>query len=173
MKNSIRSFAIVVFLVANLSSFSQFSVGIGGGIFRNDGSGNDSQLGPQIQLNYNVNDNIRIGAHFGYYTNSSDFIGTKISFISMPISVSTEYAFMTDAISPYAGIDIGALKYGISSDGNSEFGDGMLNIAPKLGINYNISESWGLNLHGKYHFLLSDGNQYGALSFNLGLIKNF
>ncbi|MEN9332979.1 MAG: hypothetical protein RLY35_159 [Bacteroidota bacterium] len=173
MKNSIKAFAILVFMVANLSSFSQFSVGVGGGIFRNDGSGNDSQLGPQIQLNYNVTDNIRIGAHFGYYKNSTDFLGTKISIISMPVSLSAEYAFMTDAISPYAGIDVGMLKSGISSDGNSEFGDGMLNIAPKLGINYNINDSWGLNLHGKYHFLLYDGSQYNALSFNLGVIKNF
>ena len=170
MKKTIKFFLLSAFICATQFTQAQFSVSLGGGMMKWEDI--DAQLGPQLGINYQI-ENIRIGANLGYYTKSDDFFGTKLSIISFPIALSGEYAFSDNAFSPYIGADFGIFRFGFGGDGEREFGDAALNLAPKAGFNFSFSDDWAINAHGKYHVIMSDGESSNAISFNLGIVKSF
>ncbi len=161
MKNSIKFILLSTFICVAQFTQAQFSVSLGGGMMKWEDI--DAQLGPQLGINYQI-ENIRIGANLGYYTKSEDFFGTKLSIISFPIALSGEYAFSDN---------FGIFRFGFGGDGEREFGDAALNLAPKAGFNFSFSDDWAINAHGKYHVIMSDGESSNAISFNLGIVKSF
>ena len=171
MKKLIQLAFAATLIFAAQSSFAQVSVSAGVGLFKFEDA--DGEIGPQFAVNYNVSDKLRIGANLGYYTKSYDFIGEKITSINFPIALSGEYAFSTEKISPYVGVDLGILRAGSRYDGTSEFGDSALNLASKAGLNIGLSDDFGINVHAKYHIFKYDGYSFSGISLNLGVVKTF
>ena len=91
----------------------------------------------------------------------------------MPLALSGEYSFSTEKVSPYVGLDLGIYRSGLSGGGESLWFDSMLNVAPKAGLNIGLSDSYGLNVHAKYHLLKYEDVSTNAISINFGVFKNF
>ena len=163
-------FAAIIMLAAH-SSFAQVSVSAGIGLFKFDDL--DGEIGPQVAVNYNVSEKLRIGANLGYYSKSETIAGEKYSSLSMPIALSSEYSFSTEKISPYVGLDLGIYKFGAKIGGTTDMSDSFLNFASKAGLNIGLSDSFGLNVHAKYHLLKYEDFSTNAISINLGVVKNF
>ncbi len=171
MKKLIQLAFAATLIFAAQSSFAQVSVSAGVGLLKFEDA--DGEIGPQFAFNYNVSDKLRIGASLGYYTHSEKIGGEKYSSISMPVALSGEYAFSTEKISPYVGLEFGILRPGFKGDGTTVWGDSWLNVAPKAGLNIGLSDSFGLNVHAKYHYLKWEDYNTSGISLNLGVVKTF
>jgi hypothetical protein len=171
MKKLVQFAFVATLLFAAQSSFAQVSVSAGVGLFKFDDF--VGEIGPQVAVNFNVSEKLRIGANLGYYTHSETFAGEKYSSISMPVALSSEYSFSTEKISPYVGLDLGIFKFGARSAGTTEMSDSFLNFASKAGVNIGLSDSFGLNVHAKYHLLKYEDYSTNAISINLGVVKTF
>jgi outer membrane protein W len=171
MKKLIQLAFAATLIFAAQSSFAQVSVSAGTGMFKGEDA--DGQIGLQMAFNYNVSDKIRIGANLGSYSKSETSGGEKFSYRSMPVALSGEYSFSTEKVSPYVGLDLGIFRVGYSGGGSTEWFDSWLNLAPKAGLNVGLSDSFGLNVHAKYHLLKYEDFSTSGISFNLGVFKNF
>ena len=171
MKKLIQLAFAATLIFAAQSSFAQVSVSAGTGMFKGEDA--DGQIGLQMAVNYNVSDKIRIGASLGYYSKSYTDGGDKLSVLSMPLALSGEYSFSTEKVSPYVGLEFGILRPGFKGDGTTVWGDSWLNVAPKAGLNIGLSDSFGLNVHAKYHYLKWEDYNTSGISLNLGVVKTF
>jgi hypothetical protein len=129
----------------------------------------DPMFGWNLAGKYNINDDIRVGLNVGRY--SVDFIGDAKYFI-MPITGLFEYSFSQEKISPYAGIDLGLYRSGVSG-GSTTISSTSFGFAPAAGLNYGINEKLSLNANAKYNVILFEGDSGSAFGLNAGVVYNF
>jgi opacity protein-like surface antigen len=129
----------------------------------------DPMFGWNLAGKYNVNDDIRVGLNLGRYT-VSFFEDAK--FFIMTITGLFEYSFSEEKISPYAGIDLGLYRSGISG-GSVTLSSTSFGFAPAAGLNFGINDNLSLNANAKYNVILFEGESDSAFGLNAGVVYKF
>jgi outer membrane protein W len=157
---------------------SQVSATLNGGIFLPPDI-EETFLGANLALKYDLTDDMRAGLSLGWYNYSEGDSDFKVGISYMPISALYEYRFLNGAFRPYAGINAGLYMTSVrvsflgesDSDSVADFG-----FAPVIGADYAISDNFGINFNAKYHFILDGGDEYEnttAIAINLGVTYSF
>ncbi|MFM7911324.1 MAG: outer membrane beta-barrel protein, partial [Bacteroidota bacterium] len=104
-------------------SFAQLSVGATGGAVIWSAQGESISFpGGTLTLRYGIGENIRVGANLGYFVKSVNEGDLDISgsISGVPITGTFEYSFGGESFSPYAGLDLGFYRLGVSVDVDGE-----------------------------------------------------
>lgn len=162
-------FKLIVILTlicySNVHAQPEAGVTLGPQFFTNGGG---TGLGGALHGRYWLQDNLRIGLNFGFYSWSESDASLNI----IPISGSVEYVLALNQLNAFAGADLGA--YIISAKADTGFGDfgassTKLGLAPTIGVEYPLNDKLTLHSNLKYNLLFVEGGS-GFLGLNLGLI---
>ena len=162
-------------------SFAQLSVGATGGavIWSAEGESNTFP-GGTLTLRYGIGEKIRVGANLGYFVKSVNEVDGDLdisgSISGVPITGTFEYSFGGESFSPYAGLDLGFYRLGVSfkEDGaNLTISDSFFGLAPTLGVMYNLSDNLALNANAKYHYVLAGDEALGLIGIGAGIVFKF
>ena len=153
------------------TSSPKFSTGINLGLLIPLASGSRSQFGGNLGVKCDLNNKIRIGVNVGYYYNDT-LSFSKVTY-TVPMMGSVEYSFSPNALSPYAGADIGYYLLGNFNNVSGTILKGQLGISPVIGLNYNFSEKLLINCNFKYHFIISDTDLSSMIGLNVGIGYKF
>ncbi len=172
-KTTINQLSILVFcLLCSTISNAQISAGLNLGLFKPTAEGSDAHLGFSLSGRYDINEKIRTGVNFGYYSKTYDFMGDELTSFIMPITGSIEYSFTDNDFSPYFGADLGIYRIGISGDGAS-LSTSNFGMASILGANYSITDNFGVNANVKYHYIFTEVESTSAFGVNAGVFFKF
>jgi hypothetical protein len=151
----------------------------------------DTQAGPYFggTVAYGVGDGITVFAESGYgWTGYSSV--NKLRLVQIPIVAGFTYNFgqIFDSyiIQPYAGISVGADNYLLQLDGTTittaGYDQKSTNFAAEgiLGVNYQITPAFAINVRGKYNHGFSkngnpglDSQEFNSVSFGGGISYAF
>jgi hypothetical protein len=163
---------LTLFLLLTNTSNAQISAGLNLGFMKPSSEGSDAHLGLNLSGKYDINEKFRVGANFGYYSKTYDFMGDELTSFIMPITGMFEYSFTENKFSPYIGADLGIYRIGISGNGAS-LSTSNFGMASTLGANYSLSDNFGINANVKYHLIFTEGESTSALGANLGVLYKF
>lgn len=160
-------------------SFAQLSVGATGGAVIWSAEGESVTFpGGTLTLRYGIGEKIRVGANLGYFVKNEKDADLDISASTswVPITGTFEYSFGGESFSPYAGLDLGLYRLGVSigADGeNLTISDSYFGLAPTLGLMYNLSDNLALNANAKYHYVLADDDAQSLIGIGAGIVFKF
>ncbi|MFM8837828.1 MAG: outer membrane beta-barrel protein [Bacteroidota bacterium] len=160
-------------------SFAQLSVGATGGAAILSVEGESITFpGGTLTLRYGIGENIRVGANLGYFVKSVNEGDLDISgsISGVPITGTFEYSFGGESFSPYAGLDLGLYRLGVSIGGdgtNLTISDSYFGLAPTLGVMYNLSDNLALNANAKYHYVLVEDEAQSLIGIGAGIVFKF
>lgn len=132
-----------------------------------------------------LNESLGVGLNVGFYAfggESYEEDGIEISGSSflIPVALTGRYYFLTEAIRPYAGVDLGLYNLGYkitakfmgesASDTEtvSKFG-----LAPVIGLQYGLSSALALDVNAKYNLIFTEGKSTNIIGFNVGVVYKF
>lgn len=154
----IRKIRVIVFVsLVHLPfvSTAQFTIGVDAGFVKH--ANFESYLGAGISSKYFVSDDLRVGINAGFYQAPSFEISSPdpqqnriVSSRIIPVSITTEYLFLKNRFRPYLGAHVGLLQLNNSVD-KMLFPQSCLNLAPVLGVEYQITQRLGINANVKYN----------------------
>jgi len=169
MKNKKLFLVMAITMICGKTFGQNLSAGLDLGVFS---SGSVNYTGFSLNGRYSLNDNVKVGVTYGYYSKTETIGSTSSSVAYSPFAVTFDYKFNDNDFSPYAGIDVGI--YGLSvSVGSISLSTNNLGFAPKFGATYKLSDNLDLNTNVKYHYITAEGGSGSATSFNVGAIFNF
>jgi outer membrane protein W len=180
MKKLVSVFvAVGCLLVISNQSKAQISAGVTGGalIWAQDGE-SMTFPGGTLTLRYGISDNIRIGANLGYFFKSETIDDISVSTFWVPITGAIEYSFGGEKFSPYAGLDLGLYRSGVSIDDDElvlSVSSSFFGFAPTLGMMYDLSDNLALNVNAKYHYILpgEEGDPQSLIGIGAGIVLKF
>jgi len=179
---------LAVILMAGFSSqsFGQIKIGANAGIglpMGDFGDGYKMGFGGSVEGKYFLNDNLAIGATFGFYsfkmkddllTYEKSESSADATFTIMPILATVDYYFATEGFKPYVGAGVGLYswksKVSVPYFGDVEVTGSDLGIAPTVGFCYGLSEKIDLNVNAKYNMIFTEGSSTTFLGINAGII---
>jgi len=134
--------------------------------------------GGTLTLRYGIGENIRVGANLGYFVKNEKDADLDISASTswVPITGTFEYSFGGESFSPYAGLDLGLYRLGVSVDAdvaNVTISDSYFGLAPTLGVMYNLSDNLALNANAKYHYVLAEDEAQSLIGIGAGIVFKF
>ncbi|OFY13101.1 MAG: hypothetical protein A2X11_13115 [Bacteroidetes bacterium GWE2_42_24] len=180
--------AVVMMAGFSSQSFGQIKIGVNAGLGLPMGDFGDSYkmgFGGSVEGKYFLNENIAVGATFGYYsfTGKDELLtalslGTESSadakFTIMPILATVDYYFATEGFKPYVGAGVGLYswksKVTIPNYGDYEVTGSDFGVAPTVGFCYGLSEKIDLNVNAKYNMIFTEGSSTTYLGVNVGII---
>ncbi|AUD01325.1 outer membrane beta-barrel protein [Spirosoma pollinicola] len=181
---------VVGALLLSNNAQAQFQANVNGNFLAATEKGSsfsDGLWGGGVTVRYFVNPNLAIGLNGRYFTksNSASFVfdpgsGTngsvKASGNLLMVTGQAEYFFSESALRPYVGLEAGLYRAaatveitnGIqtlkSADNDSKFG-----VAPKVGLQYAVAPSFGINADAGYHIVFTEGDTGKMLLLGAGV----
>jgi len=173
IKKIITASILFSFFILSNQSTAQLSFTADGGmiipIFTGSPQDPDNLFGFDAMLKINTNKKIRLGLDFGYYSITTvDGVNPDIRASLIPISASFEYSFKTEGFSPYVGMAAGVYLVTVSSVITSVDPDVHFGLSPIFGVDYYVTEHFGLNANAKFHYVI-EGHNETLIGFGLGL----
>lgn len=166
MTNSLTRLLGIFSLVAicSTSAFSQFSLGLQGGLAKSNVEDSKTIAGGGINLRYFASEQFAIGVAGKIYADGTNYriAGQDLSFTGTltPVTGTADFFFTTGMVKPYVGGDAGMYfsKYKGKFNGNtfsessthSNFG-----AAPRLGLIFDFGNV-GIQVEGIYHFIFGN-----------------
>lgn len=160
---------MAITLICGKTFGQNLSAGLDLGVFS---SGTVNYTGFSLNGKYSLNDNMKVGVSYGYYSKSETLGSSSLTVAWSPIAVTFDYKFNDNDFSPYAGIDVGVYRLSVSA-GSISASTNNLGFAPKFGATYKLSDNLDLNTNVKYHYITTEGAATSATSFNVGAVFNF
>jgi hypothetical protein len=170
----IGAFSIVAFL--STSAFSQFSLGLQGGLAKSNVEDSKTIAGGGVNLRFFPSEQFAVGIAGKIYADGTNYrvAGQDLNFTGtlMPVTATADFFFTTGMVKPYVGGDAGMYfsKYKGKFNGNtfsessthSNFG-----TAPRLGLVFDFGNV-GIQVEGIYHFIFGNKDN----SYNTGSPSN-
>lgn len=112
-------------------------------------------FGYGVDLDYAVNDHVRVGASVGQYRFNGEFFGfnfNAIDFAITPITASVKYILPAAMLRPYIGLEGGLYNFRLGAMGfntNRQY----FGLAPTLGVLYPVNERMDFFANAQYHIM--------------------
>ena len=164
-----KLFLISVLILGTVTANAQFKLGVNGGVqipIGNFGDVANVGFGGGINAEYLLNESFGLGLDAGYYNFGTEIDG--FSFNMIPITVGAKYYFLTEGIQPYAGAGLGIYGFGADSETNWNFG-----LAPVIGMQFALSDTFALDLNVKYNHVFTKGSATSTFGINVGVVYKF
>ncbi|UHG89796.1 outer membrane beta-barrel protein [Spirosoma oryzicola] len=187
-------FLVVGALLFSSKAQAQFQANLMGNYLALTESGSsfsDGLWGGGATLRYFIKPNLAVGLNGRYFTtsNSANFAidpgagvngSVKASGNILMVTGQAEYFFSTSALRPYVGLEAGLYRAAATfeitngyqtfkaSNSANNFG-----TAPKVGLQYALSPSLGLNADAGYHLIFGDGETGKWLLLGAGVYFTF
>ncbi|MCK8490423.1 porin family protein [Spirosoma sp. RP8] len=187
-------FLVVGALLFSSKAQAQFQANLMGNYLAPTESGSsfsDGYWGGGATLRYFVKPNLAVGLNGRYFSqsNSANFAfdpgaglsgSAKASFNFLIVTGQAEYFFSTSALRPYVGLEAGLYRAAGTveiSNGYQTFKESAssadFGVAPKVGLQYALSPSLGLNADAGYHLIFGDGEIGKWLLLGAGVYFTF
>ncbi|WKN33633.1 outer membrane beta-barrel protein [Porifericola rhodea] len=112
-------------------------------------------FGYGLDLDYAINDKLRIGASAGQYLYNAEVFGININavdFAITPVTTSIKYLLPATTLRPYIGIEGGMYHLKIDAAGFNTTRQ-YFGIAPTLGLLYPVNEKIDFFASAQYHIM--------------------
>lgn len=190
MNRLAKTVAILLVCIALMptSLQAQFQLNLTGNYLipiQSGGSFDNGQWGPEVTLRYFTSPHLAIGLNARYSTKSSstEFPSQSLSardkFTSISITGRVDYFFTQSALQPYVGLEAGLYKTRFKNEITGAtaytvaFNDHYFLIGPKLGLQYRIIPSLGIDLAASYQLVPDRGSIDKTLLLGGGVFFNF
>jgi outer membrane protein W len=175
MKNTYRilTLALIFSALTTAKLFAQFQITATGnylGYVEQYASFTDGMWGGGITVQYYVKPRFAVGLTTRYFTDSRSFgtgsYSTEYQTKALLVSGQIDYFLTQTRLQPYIGVEAGLYKtretYSVNGSPrkvSSPFArDTYFGYAPKAGLQYALTPTFGLKVDAGYHFLI-DGNR--------------
>jgi outer membrane protein W len=115
-------------------------------------------FGYGLDLDYAVNDHIRLGVSAAQHRFNAEVLGFNINavdFTVTPITASVKYLLPGTAIRPYIGLEGGLYNFNVEAVGLNTTRE-YWGLAPSLGVLYPINERMDFFASARYHIMYLD-----------------
>jgi len=130
-------------------------------------SGLDTGLGVSGRLGYRMTPNIAVEGLFEYSGDFSDISGLDLT--STLFLANARYYFLSDRIQPYAALGVGGQTFHIDPGPD----EGAFAVRFGTGLDYYISENWGLTGEFAYNLATGDLDDLNYMSLGWGAFFRF
>lgn len=112
-------------------------------------------FGYGLDLDYAINDNLRIGASASQYRMGTELFGFNIDVVDFaitPITVSIKYILPGATLRPYLGLEGGMYNFTVEAVGFNTTRQ-YFGLAPTLGLMYPVNERIDFFANAQYHIM--------------------
>ncbi|MFK7786866.1 MAG: outer membrane beta-barrel protein [Crocinitomicaceae bacterium] len=173
---------LVIVVLTQISSmaYAQFSVSTNLSLVKPEGK--IFFWGGELSGHFSLSDNFRVGVSAGYHKNIPTWMADKETGVEQkvwstakPITLSGEYFFFQDKVSPYVGLHAGVLALGNRYE-NYRMHRYYTYVSPVLGVEYKLTRKLSVSLKLKYGVGLSKHNDPARLqtfTAGIGVVHHF
>ncbi len=177
---------VVFFTLVSTSSYAQFQVnasGIRAVPIQQGATFDDGTWGGGVTVRYFTSPHVAVGLSARYFTQRNSFGSGSLQSRSRSLITTgqVEYFFSTTRLRPYAGLEAGLYSsyftlnyYDYNSNSPISLSGASHNfgVSPKVGLQYAISQSVGVNAELGYHYVF-DGNDSHIATLSAGAFVKF